>query len=64
MDLEKEYKVVIYNIKTGLEEYEYFEDEEESIAYAKIMVDENTKTSVWLREYDEDGEYCIWESEE
>ncbi len=61
----KNYQVVIYSKITDLEDYEYFTNKQESIKYAKKMADENTITSVWLCEYDENYEdnECIWESE-
>ena len=55
--MEEEYKVVMYSKITNLEEYEYFDNEEDSINYAKNMSDENTITSVWL------NNECIWESD-
>lgn len=55
--MEEEYMVVIYSKITELEEYEYFDNEEDSIEYAKDMCDKDTITSVWL-----DNE-CIYESE-
>lgn len=67
-----EYKVVVYNKLTNLEEYEYFgeeESEESMIKYAKEMADENTITSVWrYSEYVDnygiqEDSVCVWESE-
>jgi len=66
--MNREYKVVVYSKITELEEYEYFTNKKDSIKYAKNMADENTITSVWLYEFDDEftEEYseCIWESEE
>lgn len=63
--MKRQYQVVIYSKITDLEEYEYFTNKQDSIKYAKKMADENTITSVWLCEYDENYEdnECIWESE-
>lgn len=47
--------VVIYSKITNLEEYEYFDNKEDSIKYAKDICDKNTITSVWL------NNECIWE---
>ena len=53
-----EYMVIMYNTLTKTEEYEYFSNKNDSIKYAKDMVDENTITSVFK------GKEIIWESEE
>ena len=71
MEIEVEYKVVLYNTIEEYEEYEYFDDEDEAIEYAKEMKDDITETSVWLFTYnikygyytDETSE-CIFDSED
>ena len=55
----KEYKVVIYDTKTELEEYSYYTSKREAIKYAKEMYDDRTIAVV----FDYHG-HIIYNSEE
>ena len=53
----KEYKVIVYDKITNNEEYEYFTNKKESIAYAKNMKDDNNSISVEKITYDYEDDY-------
>ena len=53
----KEYKVIIYDKITNMEEYEYFTNKKESISYAKDIKDENNSVLVEKITYDYEDDY-------
>ena len=51
------YTVVMYEVLTHYEEYEYFNTYDEALEYAKDMEDDNTITSIFDNE-----NRCVWTS--
>lgn len=61
MDLEREYIVIMIE-DDDTEIYEYFDNEEESIEYAKSVESEYKGVGIKEVDYEEDTEEIIWES--
>lgn len=61
MDLEREYIVIMLD-DNDHETYEYFDNEEESIEYAKKYVNEYKGIAIKEVDHEEDYEEIIWES--